>query len=196
MLESIFLSFIPLFVAVDPLGMLPVFLSLTADMDVTGRRTVARQAVLTALLISIGFLMVGKFIFRVLHITTGDFLVAGGAILFILAVRDLVAEGSREHLGSGAVGVVPLGTPLIAGPAVLTTSLVLVEAYGWFPTLVSIVLNLLLAGAVFGASEPVVRVVGRTGLQIVSKIVSLFLAAIGVLLVRMGLVELLAVVTS
>jgi multiple antibiotic resistance protein len=191
MVESIVLAFIPLFVAVDPLGMLPVFLSLTGGMDGAGRRTVARQAVLTALLVSLGFLVAGKFIFRVLHITSGDFLVAGGAILFVLAIRDLTAMETEVHVRSGTVGVVPLGTPLIAGPAVLTTSLVMVDTYGWFPTLVAVVLNLLIAGVVFSAAEVVVKVVGQTGLRIISKIVALFLAAIGVLMVRMGLMEFL-----
>ena len=190
MYENVFLSFIPLFVAIDPLGMLPVFLSLTEGMDRVGRRTVAHQAVLTAFLISLGFLLAGKFIFRVLHITSGDFLIAGGAILFILAIRDIVTVEPQVHARSDTVGVVPLGTPLIAGPAVLTTSLVMVEAYGWFPTLLSLVLNFLLASIVFSAADMVVRVVGKNGLRIISKIVTLFLAAIGVFMVRMGIMEL------
>lgn len=196
MAESIFLSFIPLFVAVDPLGMLPVFLSLTGDADRSARITVARQAVVTALFISLGFLLAGDFLFRILHITAGDFLVAGGAILFILAMRDLVTDEAEVHARSGTVGIVPLGTPLIAGPAVLTTSLVMMKTYGWLPTLISLVLNLLLVGAVFSASEFVVRLVGKTGLRIISKIVALFLAAIGVLMVRMGLTELLELMGS
>ena len=131
MVHDIFLAFIPLFVAVDPLGLLPVFLSLTKDLDARERRTVVRQSITTALFIALGFLLVGEFLFRVLQVKAGDFLIAGGAILFILAMRDLVQEEKAPERAPEAVGAVPLGTPLLAGPAALTTSLILVESYGW-----------------------------------------------------------------
>ena len=67
----------------------------------------------------------------------------------------------------------------------------MVEAYGWVPTVISIVLNLLLAGVVFRSSELLVRLLGTTGLRVVSKVVALFLAALGVLMVRQGLMQVL-----
>lgn len=192
MVRDILLSFIPLFVAVDPLGLLPVFLSLTKDLDARGRRDVVRQSITTALLISIGFLLVGQFLFGVLQVETGDFLIAGGAILFILAMRDIIQEEKAHRHGSDTVGAVPLGTPLIAGPAVLTTSLILVESYGWAPTIISVLLNLGLAALVFSLSGPIIGILGRTGVRVVSKITALFLAAIGVLMVRLGITEILS----
>lgn len=194
MLQDIFLAFIPLFVAVDPLGLLPIFLSLTKDLDGPERRAAVRQSISTALLIALGFLLVGEFLFGVLQVETGDFLIAGGAILFILAMRDIVQEEKVSHHHAEAVGAVPLGTPLIAGPAVLTTSLILVKSYGWIPTIISIGLNLLLAGLVFSLSDFIIRLLGRTGVRVVSKITALFLAAIGVLMMRLGLTELLTTI--
>jgi multiple antibiotic resistance protein len=88
------------------------------------------------------------------------------------------------------IGVVPLGTPLIAGPAVLTTSLIIIGEYGLIATLVSVIVNIGIAGLFFTVSHILIRILGNSGAKALSKVTRLFLAAIAVMMVRKGIIEL------
>ena len=180
-----FLAFVPIFVAVDALGMLPVFISLSEGMDRAKRAALIRHATLTALLVALAFLLVGKLVFGWLGITISDFMVAGGAILFIISIRDLLSFSKASRIPE-SFGVVPLAVPLMVGPAVLATSLILLGQYGVGVTVFSIVSNLLLCGIILSFSETLASWIGPTGSQTLSKISSLLLAAIGVMLLRRG----------
>ncbi|OIO37464.1 MAG: hypothetical protein AUJ72_04515 [Candidatus Omnitrophica bacterium CG1_02_46_14] len=193
MLKNFFLAFIPIFVAVDVIGTLPFFISLTHGMARGQKEKLVRNSTATALLVSILFLFIGKLVLLWLGITISDFLVAGGAILFILSIRDLTAYGKSAKIPDETAGVVPLAVPLIVGPAVLTTSLVLLNSFGIAPTLFSIIINILLCGVILYYSTAISKVLGKAGSHTLSKISSLFLAAIGVMLIRRGLQEILAV---
>ena len=187
MFKNYILSFVPIFVAVDALGMLPVFMGLTAKMSKDQRETLIKQSVMTALLVALSFIWVGKFIFDWLGVTISDFLVAGGAILFIISIRDLLASAKSQKISSETIGVVPIAVPLIVGPAVLTTSLILLNSFGVYPTVFSIVANIILCGAILYSSTTISKLLGDSGSQTLSKISSLLLAAIGVMLIRRGL---------
>jgi len=187
MLQNILLSFIPLFVAVDAIGVLPIFVSLTEGLDQRARTKVILQSMCTATGLAIGFVLVGKLVFKFLGITMGDFMIAGGAILFCLAIIDMVSSTKERRNPGPELGAVPLGTPLIAGPAVLTTSMLVVSQYGIVPTVVSIVANILLAGLLFKLSSWLMSFLGEAGSKALSKITSLLLAAIAVMLMRKGL---------
>src|SRR5512136_2086218 len=89
-LKDILLSFIPLFVAVDAIGVLPIFVSLTEGLDKQQKNKIIVQSMVTAFLLAVGFILVGKLVFRLLGITIGDFMVAGGALLFCFAIIDLM----------------------------------------------------------------------------------------------------------
>ncbi len=191
MLRNILLSFIPLFVAVDVVGLLPVFISLTQGMEQAEKRRVIYQSMLTGGLLAVGFVFLGQAIFRLLGIAMGDFLIAGGAILFCIAMIDLVSPASEARRPSADLGAVPLGTPLIAGPAVLATSLAIIQEYGLWATLISVVVNIVLCGALLGLSGVLLRLLGRSGSRALSKITSLLLGAIAVMLIRKGIVDLL-----
>jgi multiple antibiotic resistance protein len=187
---NILLSFIPIFVAVDAIGVLPIFVSLTEDATQRQRRRVIMQSVLTALILAIGFIFLGKVIFRLLGITLGDFMVAGGAILFCIAIIDIANPVKTRRVPSEELGSVPIGTPLIVGPAVLTTSMVIISQYGMIPTLISVVANILLAGLIFAFSSVLIKALGESGAKALSKITSLLLAAIAIMLIRKGIVQL------
>ena len=189
MLQPYFLAFVPIFVAVDALGMLPVFMALTGRMRPSERRRLVRLSIVTALLVALSFLFVGKLVFMWLGITFADFLVAGGAILFILSIRDLLSFEKKMRLSDGSLGVVPLAVPLIVGPAVLTSSLITLSSFGWAPTVLALVANIALCGAILHFSSAFSKVLGETGSQTLSKISNLLLAAIGVMLIRRGLLE-------
>ena len=120
--------------------------------------------------------------------------VAGGLLLLVFAIQDLVIGGKpRRTRTTGLVGVVPLGIPLITGPAVLTTTLLVARQHGQAWTLVALVANLAIVLVVLRGSDRIMRIVGPGGAVAAGKIASLFLATIGVMMIRVGVVETLAV---
>ncbi len=191
LLKNILLALIPIFVAVDAIGVLPIFASLTEGIKPAEKTKIIMQSMLTALCLAIGFILLGKAVFRLLGITMGDFMIAGGAILFCIAIIDIINPVKKRRIPTGELGAVPLGTPLIVGPAVLTTSLVIVSQYGLLPTMISVMVNILLAGLVFRSSPFLIKALGESGSKALSKIMSLLLAAIAIMLMRKGFVQLL-----
>ncbi|MBE0535052.1 MAG: MarC family protein [Phycisphaerae bacterium] len=187
MLRNILLAIIPIFVAVDAFGLLPIYMSFAEHLSPHGKRQLIIQSILTALVLAVAFIFLGLKIFALLGITVGDFMIAGGAILFCLAITDLLSSTKQTSIPGEDLGVVPLGTPLIAGPAVLTSSVVIISQYGLAATVISVVVNIVFAGVLFAMSGFVIRVIGRSGAKALSKIVSLFLAAIGVMMIRKGI---------
>lgn len=187
------LIFIPIFVAIDVLGMFPLFLSLTSGVSVQSRRKLSRQAVMTAFIVAVFVMIFGKWTFKMLGITVADIRIAGGLILLILAIKDLNSSTdyeSKKPADPSALGVVPLGIPLILGPAVLTSLIVLMDTHGFRFTVFALVLNLALVYTVFYFSDRLERLIGRNGAGAFGKIASLLLAAIAVMMIRVGLVEL------
>ncbi len=184
-------AFIPLFVAIDIFAIVPVFVAMTEGMTGKKKLTVERESVITALAVGLTFIAVGEGIFRVLSITENDFKIAGGLILLIFAVLDLMGYTKiREQ--AGKLGVVPLGVPLIVGPAVLATILVLVDHYGIVSTVISFVVNLGIVWLSFRASSQILNIFGKGGIMAVSKIMALLLASIAVMLIRVGLQNIVA----
>ena len=179
-------TFIPLFVAMDIVAVLPIFLSLTRGMSGQDQGKAARDSVATALLVGILFIVMGEVIFGILGITNDDFKIAGGLVLLVFAVMDLVRRDEGPPTASGKLGIVPLGVPLIVGPAVLTTLIVLVDHYGIAVTGLSFLLNLLIVWLVLRKAKSVVSVLGEGGIIAVSKIMSLLLASIAVMMIRIG----------
>ena len=186
MIHKFFVAFIPIFVAIDAIGLVAMFLGLAGDAPREQRQREGFVGVFTALCISVGFIFLGKIIFSALGITVADFQVAGGLILLGLAGRELlnVAPATRE--ATDDFGVVPLGMPLIAGPALLTALLILVDTVGLVFTIAALLANLALVVIAFWNADFVARWMGRQGLRGVSKIVALLLAAIAVSLIRRG----------
>ncbi len=192
MIAEFLLAFIPIFVAVDPLGVLPIFVALTDGLKPEKKRKILWQSLLTATALGLGFIFLGKAIFRFLGISIGDFMVAGGAILFCIAIVDLVNTDKQHRLSGEDLGVVPIGTPLIVGPGVLTTSLIIIDQHGMVLTIVAVLANILLVGLVFLFSEKIIRLLGDSGAKAFSKVTTLLLAAIAVMMIRKGVVEILA----
>jgi multiple antibiotic resistance protein len=186
MIEKFFLAFIPVFVAIDPIGLVAVFIGLGTSASREQRKRQAFLGILTALCVAIGFIFLGKLIFSALGITVADFQVAGGLILLGLAGRELLSLGPHDRGGSGEFGIVPLGMPLIAGPALLTALLILADTVGLVFTLISLLVNLGLVAAAFCNADRFTRWMGKQGLRGVSKIIALLLAAIAVSLIRRG----------
>jgi multiple antibiotic resistance protein len=190
-MREFLLAFVALFVAVDILGTLPLYLSLTGGMASEERDRLPWQSTLTATAVGLGFLLLGNALFKVMGVSVEDFQVAGGVLLLVLSIHDLLHPGSPLRRPPSRLGVVPLGTPLIAGPAVLATLLILVQNYGHPVTLTAFAANMGLAFLVLRHARRIGRVLGEAGSEAVAKVACLFLAAFGVSLVRRGVQGLL-----
>ena len=196
MLRNILLSFIPVFVAVDAISVLPILTSLTQGLTIKERSQIIVKSMITAACLALGFMLVGRLVFRLLGIELGDFMVAGGTILFCIAIIDIVNPTKERRAPGEDFGVVPLGTPLIAGPALLTTSVLMVDQYGLAATVISVIANIVIAGLIFRSSAILTKVLGDPGTKALSKVSSLLLAAIAVMLVRKGLAEIIPLIHS
>ncbi|MDD3178868.1 MAG: MarC family protein [Opitutaceae bacterium] len=179
-------AFIPLFVAIDPVGLAAVFLGFGRNVPSVQRQRVARTATLTGGAVALGFLFLGRSVFSALGITEHDFQIAGGLILFILAARDLTHSANEPDKMPEDFGVVPLGMPLIAGPALIAALLLLTQTMGLAITLTALVVNLGVVVLTLHCSEWLNRKITPTGMRAISKIISMLLAAIAVNMIRRG----------
>jgi multiple antibiotic resistance protein len=184
--ENFLRAFIPLFVAIDPVGLAAIFLGLGQGVAAPQRQHIARQATLTGGAVALLFLFLGASIFGALGISTGDFQIAGGLILFILAARDLTHSAAEPAVLPRDFGVVPLGMPLIAGPALITTLIALAQTLGVLVSLAALMVNLALVVLAFTHSDRLGQWIGATGMRAISKIISMLLAAIAVNMIRRG----------
>ncbi|MDI6776208.1 MAG: MarC family protein [Syntrophales bacterium] len=185
------LALIPIFVAIDVIGILPIFITLTEDIEAKERTKIVKQSIVTSFIVSMGFLVLGKFVFRVLGVSISDFKIAGGIILLIIATGDLLFPQKTSRLTSSTLGIVPLGTPLIVGPAVLTTILISVDLYSYLPTIFSLIVNLFLVWFVFSHATRLINMIGEGGAKAFGKVFSLLLAAIAVMMIRRGIYDML-----
>ncbi|MBI5769417.1 MAG: MarC family protein [Verrucomicrobia bacterium] len=185
-LKDFLQAFIPLFVAIDPIGLAAIFLGLGQGVPLAQKQRIARQATLTGGGVALAFLFLGQSIFQALGISVSDFQIAGGVILFVLAARDLIAPGGEGEKLPEDFGIVPLGMPLIAGPALITTLLLLAQTLGWLTALLALVANLALVVLALHYSDRLARRIGPMGLRAISKIISMLLAAIAISMIRKG----------
>ncbi len=181
-----------MFVAISPLTIVPMFVTLTTGMNAQQSRALAHKGVFTGFSIAVVLVFAGQALFRFMGITVDDLRIAGGIILLLLSCYDLVF--SREQRKTVDVnsdaGVVPLGTPLIVGPAAMTTCIVMADAHGSIAAFLA--LFTVLSGLVLLLHNAHhLRIVLRPAVaRAFGKVMSLFLAAIAVALVRTGIVNL------
>jgi multiple antibiotic resistance protein len=192
-------SFLPLFVAVNIPGILPTYLGLIEGLPAAGRRRLTLQAVTTAFVLAVLILFAGQLIFSLLGITVNDLRVGGGLILLVLSISNLVfgdfrrrnpRQGDTDGVAGpdNGMGIVPLGIPLIMGPAAITSVLVSRQSFGYLPTLTSLIVNMALVFLALAFSPYIGRVVGPAANLAIAKVASLFLAAISVAMIRAGIV--------
>ena len=187
LLKQLLLSLIPIMVALEAPGTLPLYVGMTEGMGKEERTRIVRQSIVTAFLVAVGFILVGRAIFNALGILVEDFMIAGGVVLLIIAITDVVRAGERKLERSPEFGVVPLGTPIIAGPGTLTTALVLVGTNGYLPVILSLVVNLFIAWVIFAQADRIIRFMGLSGTRAFAKVASLILAAFAVKMIRSGI---------
>jgi len=185
--EAFVLTFVPLFVVLDAPGNLPMVVALTDGMTRKDKVKVINVAVVTAVMVGLAFLFFGLFLLTAMGISVGSFAIAGGIILMVLSIKYMttghMVDSSREEM----IAVVPIGTPLLTGPATITTLIFLNTQYPTWIVLLSFGLNMVIAWIIFVAGDRIIGFLGQGGIKAVSKVFSLLLGAIAVALVIRGL---------
>ena len=182
------LCLVPVFAAVDPVGLVPVFVVLTDGIDRRRIRKIVIESTITAAVVAMGFILFGEWLLGYLGINVADIQIAGGALLFVIAMRNLFGEdGALGKHDKGQIGAVPIGVPLIAGPGLLTTCIVLAQENGRPMTALAVAIVLAIAGTLLYFSRRVLHLLGRAGAQTASKLAAMLLAAIAVMLLRKGI---------
>ena len=188
------MTFIPIFVAVDAIGNIPLFVTLVEGTTKEERHKIIMDSVATATIVALLFMLVGKWVFRMIGITIPDFQIAGGILLFVIAVQLLLPgmqKGILTDIHDKDVGVFPLGTPLITGPAVLTTTLMMLDSFGISATCIALLVNMLIVWLTLAKADVIMRIMGSSGTRAFAKIMYILLAAIGVMMVRRGMMGVL-----
>jgi len=191
-MKNFLLCFVPFFIAVDAIGVLPIYLGLTDGLSPSHKKKIIVQSLITASIVAVAFLLGGPLLLNLVGVGVSDFMVAGGILLLVISLSDLLTGEKRQRIiDAKTVGAVPIGVPLITGPAVLTTSVLFSNEYGIIPTTLALLTNILIVGIVFFMGSPIERLLGQAGSKTVSKVASLFLASIAIMLIRRGVFEII-----
>ena len=186
-MRTFLLAFIPLLVAVDVVGVVPIYLGIGTPLEERARRRLVLEATLTAAAVGLGFLLAGDAVLHFLGVSAGDFQIAGGLLLLVLSIYDLIHPELPLRQPGAHPGVVPLGIPMIVGPAVLTTLLTVARTHGYTVTVLAFAVNLLIVWIVLRWALLIGRVLGDAGSQAIAKVSNLLLAGIAVTFIRQGL---------
>jgi multiple antibiotic resistance protein len=186
MLHSFMLALVAVFVALDIVGTLPLYVSLTDGMTPAARKHTVDTSMIVALTVALVFVFLGQTIFTYLGISIFDFKIAGGIVLLLISLADLVGGPEVRHKTPTGAGIVPLAVPLITGPGVLTTLVLQVGAFGYLITLGALFVNYTCAWFLLRKAQMITGRIGNTGTTVISKIAALLLAAIAVAMIRSG----------
>ena len=188
-------AFIPLCVAFDGVGLLPVYWALCHRLSPAARRRAIGEAVLTAFGVALGFMLVGRFVFSLMGLELADIMIAGGAILIVLCLRELLLPSRPVTSSHPSPGVVPIGVPLLTGPAVLTTVLLVRDQHGSAVAMAALLTNMALIWLILQSAGGLMRLLGDEGAEAISKIFSVILTAFGVMLIRQGIATMMGTPT-
>ena len=178
---DIITSIIALFVVIDPIGNIPLFIAFTKKLEKAEHKTVSKTAILTAAALLLLFGVAGTQILQLFGITIFSFMIAGGTLLFIIAI-ELLTYGEWRFAGSVKedVGVVPIAFPLLAGPGSITAVIISYQTSGFLITFSSIIIVMAITYVILRMVNPIYKVLGNRGSMIVSRVFAVIIAAIAV----------------
>ena len=195
-LEDLVKSIVILLLIVDPLGNAPIFYAVTHQMDPARRKRIIVKSVIVATLILLSFVAAGDLILSYFGLTVDDVRVAGGLILLVYGVAGVMGfteagalsvEGEEE-----TIAIVPLATPLLAGPGAIATVLYVKSVYGLGVALAATLIVSAVTLPVLLAGGRLLHLLGRSGAVALARIIAFLLAAIAVAMIREGLAGYLA----
>jgi multiple antibiotic resistance protein len=181
---------IALFVIIDPVGNLPIFMGITAGLDEKERLNQFNQATILALGLLALFTFYGTLILNLFHISLQDFKIAGGVLLLAISINLMLRGHVHPETSSKDVGIMPLGCPLLVGPGAITTSMVLIGSFGLTITAIAVVINFVLAYLILYFGEIFYEHIGGPLLKAVSRVMVIIIAAIAVQFISTGIIEL------
>ena len=197
-------AFSAIFFVVDPLAVLPIFLAMTANETPAQKRGTALRAAITCGITLTVFAAAGTLIFRFFGITLGAFKIAGGILLFLVALDMMQARPSRtrttpeeekEGIEKADVAIIPLAIPLLSGPGSIATVMVLMSRHAGFvytiPVFASIFVTAVITWLMLRGAEWIERRLSKTFMNVVMRIMGLILAAISVEFVVAGIKDVL-----
>jgi len=191
MLKEYWDAFITLFIVFDAIGNIPLFYSLTSHLNSAERNKIFTKSVVIACFLLIFFTLFGFLFLSYYGVTLNDFKVAGGLILFIIAIKGIFGEIEAETLRSEDIAIVPMATPLLAGPGSIYMVIYINKIYGLLPTLFSIISNTFIAFILLKYSEILLSRLGKNLILVLSRIMSFLLAVIAITLLREGIINIL-----
>ena len=182
-------SFVTLFVIMDPIGTVPIFLSLTSGRSVATTRKAAWQAVLVSFGVIAVFAFFGQAILHYLGISLASLQCAGGLLLLLVALQLLTGtHGEQTQVGDTNIALVPLGTPLLAGPGAIAATMVFARQVHSGDQFVAVAVGFtgvhLILWLIMRFSLPILRLIRESGVMLVTRIAGLLLAAIAVQMVE------------
>ncbi len=189
-------AYVTLFVVIDPIGLAPLFMAITQGLDAARRRSIAVRACLTAIVILSVFAAFGEAVLNFVGISMAAFRVAGGVLLFLTALEMLFERRSKRREDqaedeSPDPSVFPLAIPLIAGPGSIATVILLSGqkpgAEGLFMVIGVMIAVVTVVLLLFLASGLLARALGKTGINVVTRLLGMLLAALAVQFVLDGL---------
>ena len=186
MIDELLKSFITLFVIMDPFGNLPILISLMKGMKEKERTKNIYRAVLVASILLFIFLFFGVYIFKFFNISINSFIIAGGIILLVVGIQYVLGLRFLKEK-SIDIASVPLGTPLLTGPGVITSTIILVNEYGMLITAIAAIATLAATLIILRFSSHIYRLIGEHWSNVLSRIMGLILAAIAVEFIRKGI---------
>ncbi|MEN3186446.1 MAG: MarC family protein [Atribacterota bacterium] len=191
-LVSVSRSFFLLLFILDPFLGAVVFIALTKSMEQRERLSQAFLSVTVAFVLMLVFLFSGKLLFGLLGISFSSFMVAGGVILLLLGIEEILGlEFSRKSADTKVAAVV-IGTPLLCGPGAITSVVILAEKYGYLVPLMAVVLALFVTWVILVSAEKIARILGERIIEIFSRVMGLLLAAMAVEYVKEGILQMMA----
>jgi len=172
---------IALFIIVDPVGNIPIFLGLTEKMKAEEKGKTFRTATIVGLLLLLAFAVAGQQILNLFGISLESFMIAGGILLLIISVKVLIYGGWQETIISPeSVGAVPIACPLLVGPGAITTTILTLQTARIVVTVASVVIVFALVWIILHFIDPIYRFLGKTGSVVIGRVMAMFIAAIAI----------------
>jgi multiple antibiotic resistance protein len=178
---------IALFIIVDPLGNIPIFVGLTEKLGEPQRKRVFNVATLVGVVLLLVFAFTGLEILNIFGLSIYSFEVAGGILLLIISIRILVSGSFHEGTESPeSIGAVPIAMPLLVGPGAITTTIFNLQAYGIIVTILAVVVVLTVTWVILRFMHSIYRFLGKTGALVIARVMALFIAAIAIQYILTG----------
>ena len=186
--NNVLTSTIQLLAVVEPFGIIPILINLTKKMEKETSKALSKTAAVTSAILLMIFAIAGTQILSTFGITVNSFMVAGGALLFIVSL-EIMRHGELRNIENElqGTGVVPIAFPLIAGPGAITSVIISQQKDGPIVTLLSIIIVIGITYIVLRSLNPIYRILGNRGSEIISRIFAVILAAIAIQYIVEGL---------